>query len=76
MSPFRWPSPAHDIALAKEFAARKPNKPDEWDRIASLLSQQFSTSDKKVVISGRSCKDRLRRLLETFKEDDKKSLKK
>ena len=76
MSPFRWPLPKHDIMLAKEYAARKPDKIDEWDSIAFVLSSEFATEDKPVVLTGRACKERLRRLLDKYKDDDKKSLRK
>ncbi|XP_067035116.1 uncharacterized protein [Acropora muricata] len=76
MSPFRWPLPKHDIMLAKEYAARKPDKIDEWDSIALVLSSEFRTEDKPIVLTGRACKERLRRLLDKYKDDDKKSLRK
>ena len=76
MSPFRWPLPKHDIMLAKEYAARKPDKIDEWDSIALVLSSEFGTEDKPIVLTGRACKERLRRLLDKYKDDDKKSLRK
>ena len=43
MAPFRWPETKHDIALATEVAARRPQRPQDWDGIAATLSQHFST---------------------------------
>ena len=68
MAPFRW-SPSNDVMLAKDVAA-------DWDNVASTLSTAFSTDEKKVEITGRACRERLKRLLIKYNEDDKKSLKK
>ena len=49
---------------------------DEWDSIAFVLSSEFATEDKPVALTGRAYKERLRRLLDKYKDDDKKSLRK
>jgi hypothetical protein len=66
----------HDIMLAKEVAARRPNLASDWDSIATALSEAFSTDEKKVDLTGRACRERMNRLLQKYREDDRKSLKK
>ena len=73
--PFRWPQTNADIMLAKEVATRRPTSAADWEEIGRLLSQLFSTENKKVVLSGRACRERLVRLLEKYTAEDKKSLK-
>ena len=75
MAPFRW-SPSNDVMLAKEVAGNRPDVAADWDNVASTLSTAFSTDEKKVEITGRACRERLKRLLIKYNEDDKKSLKK
>ena len=75
MAPFRLPLPLNDVMLATEVAARKPMCATEWDVIASILSTVFSTNERKVVLSGRACRERLDRILNKYLEDDKKALK-
>ena len=65
-----------DLALATEVASTRPTKPAEWESVASMLSQQFSTDDKPVQLKGRGCKERLELLLKKYNDDDKKALKK
>ena len=75
MAPFRW-SLSNDVMLAKEVAGNRPDVAADWDNVASTLSTAFSTDEKKVEITGRACRERLKRLLIKYNEDDKKSLKK
>ena len=76
MAPFRWPSLKNDIALAKEVASRKPQTHQEWDELATILSEVFSSDSNRVELKGRGCRERLTRLIEKNEHDDKKSLKK
>ncbi|XP_028410542.1 stress response protein NST1-like [Dendronephthya gigantea] len=76
MSPFRWPKIEHDLMLATEVAARSPKSGTDWETIASILSKAFSTDGNRIELTGRSCRERMDRLLAKHKEDDKKSLKK
>ena len=57
MAPFRWPLPLNDVILATEVAARKPTCATEWDVIANILSTVFSTNERKVVLTGRACRE-------------------
>lgn len=75
MAPFRWPDVKHDIALAKEVAAAKPDSPQDWEFVATTLGTSFSTKDKPVVLKGRGCRERMQRLIEKFKQEDARSLK-
>ena len=75
MPAFRWPESWHDIALAKEVVVCRPSKPAEWDQIAAKLSEVFSTADKSVELKGRGCQERLGRLIQKFKGDEAKALK-
>ena len=75
MAPFRW-SPSNDVMLAKEVTGNRPEVAADWDNVASTLSTAFSTDEKKVEITGRACRERLKRLLIKYNEDDKKSLRK
>lgn len=76
MAPFRWPTTSNDIMLATEVAARKPKSPADWETIARILSQAFSSDDKQVDLTGRACREWLERLMNKYKEEDKKLLKK
>jgi hypothetical protein len=75
MAPFRWPDTKHDIALAKEVAAVKPVSSEDWEIIARTLGTLLSTNDKPVELKGRGCRERLQRLIEKFKKEDARSLK-
>ena len=57
MAPFRWSSIENDIALAREVAASRPEKPNDWDEISTRLSEHFSTDEKPVELKARSCRD-------------------
>lgn len=75
MAPFRWPDVKLDIALAKEVAAAKPDNPQDLEFVATTLGTLFSTKDKPVVLKGRGCRERMQRLIEKFKQEDARSLK-
>ena len=75
MAPFRWPNTKHDIALAKEVAAAQPTTSQDWEIIAATLGTLFSTEDKPVVLKGRGCRERMQRLIDKFKQEDARSLK-
>ena len=75
MAPFRWPLPKQDLMLSMEVAARNPTKAGDWDAIAKVLRQEFTTDDKPVLLTGRACRERLDRLIDKYKDEDKKSLK-
>ena len=76
MAPFRWPSINNDIMLATKVTARNPKSTVDWESIAGILSQAFSTDAKKIDLTGRACRERMDRLITKHKEDDKISLKK
>ncbi|KAL9987406.1 hypothetical protein ACROYT_G001707 [Oculina patagonica] len=77
MAPFRWPTVANNLQLDTEVAARRPNSPSDWEVIAVVLSQAFSTDDdNQVELTGRACRERMDRLFTKYNEEDKKSLKK
>ena len=67
MAHFRWPLPLNDVMLATEVAT-------DCDVIASILSTVFSTNERKVVLTGRTCREKLDRILNKYLEDDKKAL--
>ena len=68
MGPFRWPTLQHDVDLAKEVVATRPEKPIDWDNIASRLNPIFSlTIGKAVDLKGRSCRERMERLIKKYK---------
>ena len=71
MPPFRWPALGNDLALAKEVAVRKPQTPNDWDEIARVLSEAFSTTDKNIELKGRGCRERMDRLLESTNKKTK-----
>ena len=75
MAPFRWPEMKHELALAKEVAKYFPEKPQEWDEVAKILSKAFSTNDKHVEVKGRGCREKMDRILEKYKSEDTKALK-
>ena len=75
MPNFRWPLLFNDLSLVKEVLSLRPNKPADWESIATKLSTLFSTDNKPVFLKGRACKDRLELLLKKYKEEDEKALK-
>ena len=76
MAPFGWSSMQNDLALAKEVASRKPQTHQEWDELATVLSEVFSSDVNRVELKGCGWRERLARLIEKNEQDDKKSLKK
>ena len=72
---FRWPDLVHDIALVKEIVANRPTKPLYWEAITITLSSAFSTTETLVELKGRGCRERLDWIIEKFKAEDAKSLK-
>ena len=72
MAPFRWPTSFHDICLCKEVLEKNPTSVAEWEKIAEVLSEQFSTPEKPVEVKGRGCRERLDRLLQKYRQDDKR----
>ena len=66
MAPFRWPEMKHELALAKEVAKYFPEKPQEWDEVAKIISEAFSTDDKQVEVKGRGYREKMARLLEKY----------
>ena len=64
------------LPLAKEVASRKPQTHQEWDELATILSEVFSSDSNRVELKGRGRRERLTRLIEKNEQDDKKSLKK
>ena len=50
LAPFRWPDVKQKltVALSKEVANYFPEKPQEWDEVATILCKAFSTDDKQV----------------------------
>lgn len=75
MAPFRWPEMKHELALPKEVVKYLPEKPQEWDEVAKILSNAFSTDDKPVEVKGRGCREKMDRILEKYKSEDTKALK-
>ncbi len=62
MAPFRWPDARHDIALA-------------INRVKPMEIIAFSTDTNKVQLKGRGCRERMEHLIDKFKEEDAKTLK-
>ena len=75
MPGFRWEM-VHNLALAKEVASTRPEKPQDWIEVAEKMNGQFTTDDKPVLLKGRGCRERMDLLLKKFKDEDSKSLKK
>lgn len=74
MPGFRWEMKS-DLALCVEVCKVRPEKPQQWSEVADSLNKLFSTADKTIHLKGRGCKDRLSLLLNKYKEDDVRSLK-
>ena len=75
MAPFRWLLVQNDIDLAIEVDAAGPEKSSDWDFIAAKLSNHFSTPGKPVELTGLSCRERMDRILEKYKSEESRSLK-
>ena len=74
MAPFRWPL-VHDIDLAKEVDAARSEKSSDWDFIAAKLTNHFSTPEKPVELTGHSCRECMDRILEKYKSEESRRLK-
>ena len=74
MLSFWWPDVANDVALATEVTSHRPQKPADWETIATTLSKVFSTTEKSVQLKGRGCREKME-LLRKYKEEDAKALK-
>ena len=75
MPQFQWLGLHDDLSLAREVASTHPSKSVDCEKIAGTLTALFSTKGKPVELKGRGCRERLERLLDKFKSDDSKSLK-
>ena len=75
MPSFRWPEIQHDISLAKEYISKRPKRVADWDLIASTLNEVFSTDSRPVCLKGRGCRERINRLVEKYRSEEKRSLK-
>ena len=77
MAPFRWLTLNCYIMLAIAVSAKKTEKTSDWEAIAHRLSAAFSEANegKMVELKARRCKDRMERLLNKYKIDDLRSLK-
>ena len=62
------------LDLAIEVDAARPEKSSDWDLIAAKLSNHFSTPEKPVELTGRSCRERMDRVLEKYKSEESRSL--
>ena len=69
--PFEWPSSCQDVMLATELAQRRPKCPADYEQIARVLSPIFSEDQKPVVLSGRTCRERMNGLISKYHEEDK-----
>ena len=67
----------NNVHLAKEVVATRPEKPSDWDNIASRLNPIFLLTNGKAVElkKGRSCRERMERLLKKYKADASSALK-
>ena len=74
MAPFRLPEGKHELALAREVAKYFPEKPQEWDEVAKTLSKAFCSGYKQVELKGRGCREKMDRILEKYKSEDAKAL--
>lgn len=75
MAPFRWLLVQNDIDLAIEVDAARPEKSSDWDLIAAKLINHFSFKEKPVELTGRSCRERMDRVLKNYKSEESRSLK-
>ena len=74
MPGFRW-EVNHNIVLASEVDSKRPQNPANWIDLAEALSKSFSTEEEPMQLKGRGCKERMDMLLQKYKDDDKKALK-
>ena len=75
MASFCWPEAWHELALAKEVAQDSPKKPDEWEAVDKRLGKAFSTDSFTVELKGKSCREKIDRILTKYREEDVKALK-
>ena len=75
MPNFRWPLLYHDISLAKEVINLRPEKPSDWETVATKLSDIFSSEEMPILLKGRGCRKRLDLLLKKYRDEDTKGLK-
>ncbi len=59
----------------KKNVAKRLEKTADWDAIASLLSISFSSNGQEVTLKGRGYRERMERIVEKFKREDAKALK-
>ena len=71
MPGFRW-DVRRDITLCIEAVKSRPQKPQEWEEVASVLNELFCCD---VKLKGRGCKERLQLLVKKYKEEDARALK-
>ena len=41
MAPFIWPNSMRDIALVTKVVANEPQRPEDWNKVAAMLSIHF-----------------------------------
>lgn len=75
MAPFRWLLVQNDIDLAIAVDAARPEKSSDWDVIAAKLRNHFSNPEKPVELTGHSCRERMDRVLEKYKSEESRCLK-
>ena len=75
--PFRWPLQKQDLLLAAEVTSRQAIKQSRFDPIASVLRVEFGklTTGKPVSLTVRACRERMKRLVEKYINEDRKALK-
>ena len=64
----------HELAVAKEVAKYFPEKPQEWDEVANILSKVFSTDDKQVEVKEGGCREKINKKLEKYKSQEAKAV--
>jgi hypothetical protein len=79
--PFRY-KPEEDLVLLKEACYRLPWKADHgatsklWYEISMVLKDNLSEERKLIAPNAISCQARVNKLIQTFKENERESLKK
>ena len=66
MARFRWSEMKHELVFAKEVAKYFPEKPQEWNEVAKIISKAISTDDKQVETKGRGYREKMARILEKY----------
>ena len=75
---FLWPQLNHNITPVEEVASSRPSKSQDWEGIARTLSVAFSTLNKALELTGRAgggYREQMERLLDKFRSEDSKPLK-